>query len=89
MKLWLLKARDDLPVGDNPWSPWYDCIHGCVIRAPSEAVARQMAQRAGKEETSGLEAKSGSVWLDPGYSTCTALEAEGEEEIVLIDLALG
>jgi len=52
-------------------------------------VARQMAQKTGKEETSGLEARSATVWLDPVYSTCTALEAEGEEEIVLIDLALG
>ena len=89
MKLWLLKARDDLPAGDDPWAPWYDRIHGYVIRAPSEAVARQMAQKTGKEETSGLEARSATVWLDPVYSTCTALEAEGEEEIVLIDLALG
>lgn len=84
MKLWLLKARDDLPVGDDPWDPWYDRVHGYVIRAPSEAAARQMAQKSGKEET-----RSATVWLDPVYSTCTALEAEGEEEIVLIDLALG
>jgi len=55
MKLWLLRAREDLPErekkGDsekavNPWEPWYDKAFGFVVRAESADQARRIVTDA-------------------------------------------
>ena len=91
MKLWILKARDeDLPRDDNPWEPWYDKNFGLVVRADSEARARQLAQSEAADEKRGafLGSKTSNTnapWLDAKYSTCDELTSDGSEGVLLID----
>ena len=85
MKLWILKAREDLPDDENPWEPWCDTKFGFVIRAGSEARARIIAQSLAGFETHNAPLTSKTPWLDDKYSTCDELTAEGDEEVLLID----
>lgn len=91
MKLWILRPREELAdriyVGKimhrNPWVPWYDKNFGYVVRAETEEQARQLAdQRAMEENSSGQH-----PWLQPMYSTCTELTADGDAEVIMIDFA--
>jgi len=87
MKLWLLRPIDTLPF--NPWDPWYHCAFGFVVRADTEQEARKFASDNGGEEnseqrTDGNECKP---WLNPDYSTCEELWAEGEVGLVIRDFA--
>lgn len=75
-KIWILRPREDLTRGDNPWNPWYDKAFGYVVVAPSEKSARDYAS----EETDDME----KAWLDPAYSTCVEVDT-GREGIVLED----
>jgi len=59
MPLWLLRPREDLPVEDNPWEPWYDKAFGFVVRAKTEAIARQLANADGGAEV--VERLKGSL----------------------------
>lgn len=77
MKLWLLKARDDLQPGDNPWASPYDKPVEFVVRAVSEDRARQLADG---ERGVMLDVPA---FLDPKYSTCTELSSDGNEAVVL------
>ena len=91
MKLWILKAREDLPDSVNPWNPWYDKNFGLVVRASSESKAREMAQLCGADEVWGRYIKEEKraedipAWLDEKYSTCKELTADGVEEVILVD----
>lgn len=81
MKLWLLKPREE----DKLWEPWYDKAFGFVVRAETEARARELA-----EEMAGNESREGRqqfAWKDPEHSTCQELLPEGEETVVLRDFA--
>jgi hypothetical protein len=94
MKLWLLRPVDGLPLGDNPWEPYYDCTFGYVIRAESEDMARQLAHENGSQENNdfyGQDRKSNTTapWLDPTYSTCVELPVDGEQAIIMADERLG
>lgn len=84
MKLWILKARTGLDKDDNPWDNPYDCYHGFVIRATSEAHAREMAHA-----TEGDESRSHRAWIDPKYSTCEELTSDGPTNIILTEGANG
>ena len=75
MKLWLLKAREDLPEGDNPWEPWYDKNFGFVVRSETEEQARQLAH----------ENDTKQPWLNSKYSQCTELLQDGEAEMIMQD----
>lgn len=96
MKLWLIKARDDLPDGDNPWNPWYDKCFGMVIRAETEEKAREIANEnacdeicreySGSFECPFVLVKYPYVWMSPKYSSCVELLQEGEEETILMDV---
>lgn len=76
MKLWLLRAID---TKDGPWEPWYDKIFGFVVRAETETKARSLAA-----EEKGAEGEK--AWLDPSFSTCVELKAEGAPEVIIWDM---
>ena len=53
-RLWLLQARADvLARACHPWTPWFDKDFGVVVRAPSEAEARALAEAQAGSEGSG------------------------------------
>ena len=87
MKLWILRAREDLPNGDNPWEPWYDKAFRFVVRARTEEEARKLANDSGGDETGPVRTEEyrtgGDPWLDAKYSTCEELTGEGEAEVIL------
>ena len=91
MKLWLLKARDDIKnIEDsnlNPWEPWFDQNFGYVVRAETEYMARQLASNDGGErvEDPALSKEEADGWLNSKYSTCIELTADGPEKIILIN----
>lgn len=84
MKLWILRPRPDLPKGfKNPWDPWYDKAFGFVIRAETEAEAREYASN---RHVTGDEASEYSeVWLSPDYTYCLELEIEGKVGVIIRD----
>jgi hypothetical protein len=92
MKLWLLKPREDLLSGDNPWDPWYDKAFGFVVRAENEAEARTLANENGGDEvhTRYSDAHDAKYvpWLTPRYSSCVELIADGDPGIVLQDMQM-
>ena len=90
MTLWLLRPADGLPVGDDPWDPWYDKAFGFVVRAPSEADARAFAHAKGGDENSRWDRgwkkrEELNVWLQSRYTTCEPLTTEGEAGVVMLD----
>ena len=96
MQLWILAPRDEIVDRDNPedlddpWNPWYDKAFGFVVRAKTEAEARELAHsQAGDEnrgEFSGTKiANTKTPWLDDKYSSCSILETTGEPGIVIKD----
>lgn len=92
MTLWLLLPVENLPPYDNPWEPWYNKAFGFVVRSTTETEARELAHKAAGDENRGefLQTKSANTkapWLDPKYSTCTELTAEGESGVVICDFA--
>ena len=92
MTIWLLRPVDGLVVGDYPWSPWYDKAFGFVVRAETEVEARQFAHDNAGDENSGMflgkqTAATRQPWLDPKYSTCVKLTADGEPGVILRDFA--
>jgi hypothetical protein len=92
VKIWLLRPRNDLPVTDNPWDPWYDKAFGFVVIAASEAQARELAMVDAGDEKRGefmseKTANTKTPWLDEQYSTCVELTADGDERVVIRDFA--
>ena len=93
MKLWILKAKEDLPSDDNPWDPWYDKCFAMVIRAKSEIRARGLAHDYAHAEKAGqflnqTIAHTTSPWTDSKYSTCDILySSKGEETLIIQDVA--
>ena len=83
--LWLLKARDTLEYGNDPWSPWYDKTFGMVIRADSEKEAREVGQHKCKHNDECKEGITTEPWIDENYSTCIQLSYEGEKKVILED----
>jgi hypothetical protein len=92
MKLWLLRPIDGLVNGDSPWEPWYDKAFGFVVRAETEAEARDMANAEAGDENRGSflgqkTADTNEPWKSAKYSTCTELLPEGAAEVVMQDFA--
>lgn len=92
MKLWLLRPVNGLAKNDNPWDPWYDKAFGFVVRADTEAEARDMAHAEAGDENremflGGKTANTNEPWRDAKYSTCVELTAEGHAEVVMQDFA--
>lgn len=86
MKLWLLRPVEKLPKDNNPWEPWYDKFFGFVVRAETEAEAREQAQSERGDETYS-EGGTIPVWTDPELSTCVELSPEGDAEVIIYDFA--
>lgn len=92
MKLWLLKARTDLPKENNPWAVWYDKMFSLVVVAKNESEARQIATACdGFELHKGFYDKGsiwqeGHAWLSPEYSTCEMLTVQGVARVVIRDV---
>lgn len=89
MKLWLLQPLNGLPPSDDPWEPWYDKAFGFVVRAETEEEARKLANDDGGDETGPYSQKvyrtGGNPWLDPKYSSCEELTADGASGVVIRD----
>ncbi len=87
MKLFLLKPIFDMDNGTtNPWCPWYDKVHGFVIRAKDEQQARQIATENGRAEIAEYSTEGRvDAWLNPKLSTCVELSRKGEAEILIMD----
>jgi hypothetical protein len=94
MRLWLLSPRSDvLARKTNPWRPWYDKVFAAVVRAPSEAQARELLQAEAGHEGLGIYRALGmdeeeaalTVWLDDEYTQCLALLPQGKAGVVVID----
>jgi hypothetical protein len=100
MKIWLLKpAVSGNDPSTNPWEPWYDCVFGMVVRAETEAEARQFAaEQAGAEKgsrtVSGRDAQGNRTsttyerenpWLDSTLSRCEELTPDGKPGVVIRD----
>lgn len=98
MKLWILKARKDLPDDEepfNPWFEWFDKVFMFVIRAETEQEARQIATENGSYEIARSEANRScdgctpDAWLNPIYSTCEELPADGPIGVIVRDVHRG
>ena len=90
MKLWLLRPVGGLDENDNPWGPWFDKAFGFVVRAETEAEARELAHAEAGDENRGefLSAKTANTnqpWKEAKYSTCTELLPDGEAGVVMQD----
>ena len=82
MKLWYLRAREDLPQGDNPWHPWYDKSFGFVACAENEEEARQLASAEARNEHGDHKT---NPWLKAEYTTCEELTPDRGKGIVICD----
>lgn len=74
------------PFEGTPWDPWWNKCFGAVMRAGSEAEARQImsdSEYVGDAESKLLK----QAWLDESQSkvTCLAEGVSGEKEIILSD----
>jgi hypothetical protein len=74
MRLWILE-----PVERNVSD--FDIALGFVVRAQSEAIARDLVQAEGGDET-GWEHET-PFWNDLARTTCVELVPRGKEGIVL------
>lgn len=86
MKLWSVDARRGLPADDDPWNACYDKAFGFVVRAETEEDARKLASEDGGDE---VGESNGQAWLNPKYSTCIELVADGEAGEILWDFHHG
>ena len=90
MKLWVLRPKENLTEGDNPWDPWYDKAFGFIVSASSEQDARLIAHENAGDENRGRFLckeipKTTSPWLDEKYSTCVELEPLQEGGMIMQD----
>jgi hypothetical protein len=89
MKLWLLRPV----IESGLWDPWYDKAFGFVVRAKTEEQARKLAEDACGEESQNHYSADGDVvpmmqaWIDPSYSTCVELTADGDKMVIIRDFA--
>ena len=62
MKIWMLSAKTDLPVGDNPWPEYEDGRERVlVLSAPNEKWARGLA--SGWTATQFIGTKFVAPWI--------------------------
>lgn len=81
MKLWQLQVIDSAP-----WADAYDVNLGFIVRAKTEKQAREIAQK----QSGGDEKQfAPDAWINPFYSTCTELNAEGKTEIIQSNFRAG
>lgn len=81
MKLFVLKARRDLPDKEDPFD--YDMHWGFVIRAKNSEKARIIAAEG------CIPGAANQYWLNEKYTTCEEITLSGEPEIILEDYHAG
>ncbi len=81
MKLWILAARTETNIKNDPFIPWYDKMFGIVVRAENEEIARYIASENNGEEKP-------EAWLNEDYSTCEEILSDGEEMVILRDVTM-
>ena len=92
MKLWVLGEVAGRPKHDR-FS--YDNYHGFVIRAETEAEAREAAKNASipdwyeEEDIEDGLSDDTLAWLDPNLTFCREILKDGEQEIILSDYRAG
>lgn len=91
MTLWILKPKEGLIKGDNPWDPWYDKCFGFIVRADSEGHARALADDWAKDENRAeflgeVISTTEHPWLSPDHSTCEPLDIKGDAGVVMMDV---
>lgn len=82
MRMWLL-----LPISldrPGPWRPVWDKAYGFVVRAETEAQARQVV--ADSDETGD---EGADVWLDPTLALCREIPLDGTPEVIMRDFHNG
>jgi len=84
-KLWLLgkteanESANKLDYADDsPFYIPYDCCHGFVIEAHDENEARAIADKKHGDEGEG-------TWLNPKWTFCIELIANGKVGVILCD----
>ena len=92
MKIWRIAPLNNLPKDKDVFD--YDCAHGFVVKAETEADARALAQANGGDEVGrylpeGERHTAPQVWIDPSYTECIEVTTEGEQEIILTDFVNG
>lgn len=83
MKLWLLRALDNLPRDRDPWREAHGRVFGFVIRAETEEEARQIASWHRGAEDRSRWMDDPSVWQNPKLTTCTELMPDGDAGLVM------
>lgn len=96
--IWKLEPIDP----DYPGDAWdyhggYDCAHGFVVRAATEAEARQIVvdTREGTPSSAFPDgwpvtgSEGPDVWLDPTATSCTPIDVDGEPAVLLRDFLRG
>lgn len=81
MKLWLLTPAGGTDSKGSPWYSTYDMNHGFIVRAKTEARAREMANTQSADE--------GAIWDNPKHVICKELTAEGNEAVIMADFHAG
>ena len=73
--LYLLRRTDDIG---------YDEYVGFIVRASSDKEAREFVikSKPGSDEND-------ETWRNPAFSTCTEIQASGEEKIILSSFNAG
>jgi hypothetical protein len=98
MRLWALHPHSEvLARTTNPWTPAFEKVLHLVARARDEQETRELAQDVAGNEGKGIYRRLGfeedeiaaDVWLDPRYTACSELLAEGEPGVVIIDRIVG
>ena len=89
MKLFLLKPHDkfvcpDANTTDNPWKSWYDKCFGLVVRATSPNHARRIAHDSRQDSAESRDYPN--IWLDPNFTSCEHLTADGEPGVIITDV---
>lgn len=80
MKLWLLRAREDIDIETSPWNSPYNKNFGFVIRAQTEEDARAVANGGAYDENA-----FGEVWLDSEFTNCDELLVDGLAGAIISD----
>lgn len=77
LRLWRLCRRTDLRLADNPWTRGRrPVMTRCLVLAPNEERARQIAQDEAGAEVGGSLGRGADLWENEYYTTCEGISLE-------------
>lgn len=87
MRLWILRPVDP----SSPRFEAYDTTHGIVVRAETEAEARQLADSCAGDENDSVwyVGPDQHAWLCPSVTKCEELTPDGMPGVILVDFKAG